>query len=193
MRTWFRVGLGRFRFRFGLNDLNHFQTRWLWFPARNSGALMCRRPYACELHPLSTQVNATRPLILHLPTHTTWREHSYGWETQAKPVITSLDSIYLDNENAISPNQNIVNNLDSTEVGGNVTFSFNRARFLPIFSQSSCFIPSLPPTQNPDDPEWKKIHLFSWHPSVWNIYSRQAAVHTKWKVVTDALSAPFFS
>lgn len=128
-------------------------------------------------------MNTTRLLILHLPTHKTWREHSHDWETQAKTVITSLASIYLDNSNAISPNQNIVGNLGSTEVSGNVTFSFNKARFLPIFYTTQLFhTQSSTYSQNPDGPEWKKIHLFPWHPNVWHIYSRQAAVHAEWEI-----------
>lgn len=194
MRTWFQGGLGSFRFTFGLNDLNHFQTKWLWFPACNSGALTEQKTTCLWILPtFNTSEHHQTSDLTHSYPHNMERALN-GSDTQAETVITSFASISLDNANAISPNKNIVHYLGSTEVSGNVTLSSNRARFLPIFYTIKLFhTQSSTHSQNPDGPELKKIHLFSWHPNVWNIYSRQAAVHRVRNRATDALSAPFFS
>lgn len=164
----------------------------LWFPACNSGALTVQKTICQWISPTFEQVNTTRLLILCLPAHTTWREHSHDWETQVKTVITSLVSIYLDNTNAISLKQNIMANLGSTEVSGNAAPGFNRATFYPSFTQSSWFIPVFHPLTESRGSwmkEYSPLFLFS----VWHIYSRQAAVRTVRNRVTDVLSALFLS
>ena len=84
--------------------------------------------------------------FLSLPTNTTWREHSHNKETQPKPIITSLASIYMDNANAFSPIRNIVGNLGLTDQWKCYPW-FQQGQVFTHLTQSSCFIPSLLPTR----------------------------------------------